>query len=102
MLDIRRHEFLTLLGGATAWPLAARAQQLAIPLVGYLSLGSTAAEASRVAGLKQGFSQTGYVEYDRISFRGQPIRSSSGAGGRPLFDASRRCLLQSGLRWFGC
>jgi putative ABC transport system substrate-binding protein len=60
---VRRRDFITLLGGATmAWPLAARAQQAAIPAIGYLNLGSPESDASRLTGLRRGLSQTGYVE----------------------------------------
>jgi len=45
-----------------AWPLAARAQQAAIPAIGYLNLGSPESDASRLTGLRRGLSQTGYVE----------------------------------------
>ena len=59
---IRRREFITLLSGAAAaWPLAARAQQAAIPAIGYLNLGSPESDASRLTGLRRGLSQTGYV-----------------------------------------
>src|SRR5215470_7169966 len=58
----RRREFITLLGGATTWPLAARAQQSAMPVVGYLNFGSPESDAPRLTGLRRGLSQTGYVE----------------------------------------
>src|SRR5262249_40879378 len=58
----RRREFITLLGGAATWPLAARAQQPAIPVIGYLNNGSPESDASRLTGLRRGLNQTGYVE----------------------------------------
>src|SRR5262245_24873848 len=57
-----RREFIALLGSAAAWPLAARAQQPAIPVIGYLNLGSPESDASRLTGLRQGLNQSGYVE----------------------------------------
>src|SRR6516165_4261402 len=61
---LRRREFVTLLGGAAcAWPLAARAQQPAMPVVGYLNIGgSPESDTSRLTGLRRGLNQTGYVE----------------------------------------
>src|SRR5215469_15969177 len=62
-VTIGRRELLAALGGAAAaWPLAAGAQQSAIPAVGYLNNGSPESDASRLTGLRRGLSETGYVE----------------------------------------
>jgi putative tryptophan/tyrosine transport system substrate-binding protein len=55
---VRRREFISLLGGAAAWPLTARAQQPAMPVIGYLSGASMTGEA----GFQQGLTETGLVE----------------------------------------
>src|SRR6516165_2762493 len=60
---MRRRDFISLVGGsAVAWPPAARAQQPAIPVIGYLNPGSPESDAPRLTGLRRGLSQTGYVE----------------------------------------
>jgi putative ABC transport system substrate-binding protein len=59
---IRRRKFITLLGGAAVWPLAAGAQRSAIPVIGYLNFGSPESDAPRLTGFRRGLNQAGYVE----------------------------------------
>jgi hypothetical protein len=60
---MRRRDVLSLLGGAAvSWPLGARAQQQAMPVIGFLSSRSPSESAPDVAGFRQGLSQVGYVE----------------------------------------
>jgi putative ABC transport system substrate-binding protein len=59
---VRRREFITLLGSAAAWPLAARAQQSAMPVIGYLNLGLARARRDDVAAFQRGLNELGFVE----------------------------------------
>ena len=67
MSGIRRREFITLLSGAATWPLAARAQQPTLPVIGFLSPGSLEADTRRMNSLRRGLVEIGYIEGQNVA-----------------------------------
>jgi putative tryptophan/tyrosine transport system substrate-binding protein len=64
---VRRREFITLLGGSAAWPVAARAQQPAMPVIGFLDIRSPDGMTDRLRAFREGFKDSGYVERENVA-----------------------------------
>jgi putative tryptophan/tyrosine transport system substrate-binding protein len=79
MLDLRRRQFITLLGDATAWPVVARAQQAGMPVVGYLRSAPFVGAEQHVTAFRQGLSDNGFIEGQNVRVE---YRSAEGFQGR--------------------
>ena len=94
---LKRREFITFLGGASAWPLAARAQQPKRPVIGYLS--SISSEAEVLAAFRQGLADLGFIEGQNVTVI---YRYADGQYERlPVLVAGRALPLHQWLWGFG-
>ena len=67
ILGVTRRGLVGALGGAAAWPVVARGQQLAMPVIGFVDAGSAAARTQQVAAFRKGLAEAGYQEGQNVA-----------------------------------
>ena len=86
---MKRRAFITLLGGAVAWPLAARAQQ-PVPIIGFLDAGSAAERVPQVAAFRRGLAEVGYEDGRNVALEFRWAEGQYGRFGELAADLVRR------------
>jgi hypothetical protein len=88
---MRRREFITLIGGLAAWPLAAHAQQPAMPVVGFINAAAAQSYKQQLAAFLKGLEETGYVDGKNvmIEYRWRKSKMIACRRWRPIWYAVR-------------
>ena len=86
---MKRREFITVLGGIASWPFAARAQQSAVRIVGFLSGRSLSTDSRLVEAFRRGLTETGYVEGQNLMIE---YRWAEGQFDRDVLTTDEACL----------
>jgi hypothetical protein len=91
---MKRREFLGALGGVASWPIAARAQQSPLPVVGFLHAGSFDGYTNQAVAFRQGLSEAGFIPGQNVAIEGRLRNTTNCLHLLPIWSAVRwRCCL---------